>query len=240
MVELLISGDLAQQVLALAQRNPKVARSLAQQFVARIEPVALQRFLLDDATAIDVLAKRLVQDPKRTIDGLQRLPVAKRARAVAVAVAAGKGPVAAPSPARPPARRTRRRQHLSAQQAAVLKQAIRQYLAAHPGANRRGILGAVEIPSDGLYNRLIGEMRAAGELAVSGARSSTTYSLKGRAGAPAARAKATDAAPGKGKGKAKGKAKAKAKRGAAATRGAAAGSKAGGGSKAAAPANNAG
>ena len=84
MVELLISGDLAQQVLALAQRNPKVARSLAQQFVARIEPVALQRFLLDDATAIDVLAKRLVQDPKRTIDGLQRLPVAKRARAVAV------------------------------------------------------------------------------------------------------------------------------------------------------------
>lgn len=236
MVELLISGDLAQQVLALAQRDPKVARSLAQQFVARIEPVALQRFLVDDAAAIDLLAKRLVQDPKRTIDGLQRLPVATRARVVA----AGKGPVAVPSPARPSARRTRRRQHLSAQQAAALKQAIRQFLTAHPGANRRGILGAVEIPSDGLYNRLIGEMRAAGELAVSGARSSTTYSLKGRAAAPAARAKATDAAPGKGKGKGKAKAKAKAKRGAAATRGAAAGVKAGGGSKAAAPANNAG
>jgi hypothetical protein len=181
MVEFLITGDLAKQVLGLAQRDPKLARSLAQQFLARVEPVAMQRFLLDDTAAVELLARRLVQDPTRTLDQLQRLPLAKRTRVVATTPAR---PVAAKSP--PKVRGKRRRHRLSAEAGAALKQAIVQYLGAHPGANRRGILSAVEIPSDGLYNRVMGELRAAGTLTVSGSRSSTVYSLKGRGGATGA------------------------------------------------------
>jgi len=198
MVEFLVTGDLATQVLGLAQRDPKLARGLAQQFLARVEPVAMQRFLLDDPTAVELLARRLVQDPTRTLDQLQRLPLAKRTRAVATTPAR---PVAAKSA--PKARGKRRRHRLSAEAGAALKQAIVQYLGAHPGANRRGILSAVEIPSDGLYNRVMGELRAAGALAVSGSRSSTVYSLK-------ARGAATGAVPGgKARPQAQGKAKAK-------------------------------
>lgn len=223
MLEFLITGDLAKQVLGLAQRDPKLARTLAQQFVARVDPAAMQQFLLDEVTAIELLAKRLAHDPARTLDQLQRLPLAKRAPRPAKTPAPRAAAASAPRTGR-----RRRRQQLSAADAAVLKRAILQYVGAHPGANRRGILGAVAIPTDGLYNRLMSELREAGELRVSGARSSMVYTLKRRgAAAPAAaadtkgktkaagapKAKAKGAAP---KGKPAAKAKAKAKRGGAA------------------------
>ncbi|MBK8482076.1 MAG: hypothetical protein IPL40_13050 [Proteobacteria bacterium] len=211
MLEFLITGDLAQQVLGLAQRDPKLARTLAQQFVARVEPVAMQGFLLDDAAAIELLTRRLAQDPARTLEQLQRLPLAKRVR-VAATKPARRAAAASASPAgkSAPAGKRRRRQRLSTADAAVLKRAILEYVGAHPGANRSGILSAVAIPTDGLYNRVMGELRQAGELAGSGARSSMVYRLKRRGAAAAAVAGGAKGSA-KGKRKAAGGAKAPAK-----------------------------
>jgi hypothetical protein len=179
-MQIKLTGEIADHVLALAKKDSKLAQALAQQFLATTDPWAMARYLLGGGAAMAILTARLTTDPRGTVAQLQRLPT----RAEEQVPARGRGAKQIVATEKPARRRGRhKRQRLSEEQAEKIKAGVRAFLGKHPAASRKALTKAVRFPSAALYNRIMGELKKAGEVMQKGEKSKTVYSLKKRRGA---------------------------------------------------------
>jgi hypothetical protein len=181
-MDLVLSGPLAKQVLVMARKDPKLALALAEQFLSTIQPLAMADYLLTQEVVTALLAERIKRNPEVTLRELQGLPTGQPRRAAQkITIAKAKSPA-------PKGRR--RRIRLTAAQIEKLKTDVRRFLGQHPWATRKQINNAVDFPSLATYNRIMSELRSAGEAQSHGEKAKTVYALKGAAKAKAAPAKA--------------------------------------------------
>jgi len=180
-----VSDDLARQILALTKTDSSLATALAQQLLKTIEPQALHAYLLTPEVALNLLTQRLKKQPERTLEELSRLAQRVGRRATARGDGARRGPAAS---AVRKTRRYRKRQRLSPEELGKMKSEVTSFLARHPWANRKQITEAARIPTQAIYNRIIAELKHAGQVISRGEKSKTVYSIKGAA-APKASAR---------------------------------------------------
>jgi hypothetical protein len=187
-------------------KDEKLAKALARQFLSTIEPSAMAGFLLEEEVAVALLAARFQKDPERTIQELQALQ--------GVAPAQG-----ATRRGRPPGRPTKRaaaavgrkrgarRRRLKAAQVEQLKAQVRAYLAKHRWATRKELTAAIDLPTQAIYRRIMTELHKAGDIISKGEKAKRVYALKGGG----KRTKQTKTAKKKTRKKAKAKPKTRAK-----------------------------
>lgn len=188
-------------------KDDKLAKALARQFLSTIEPSAMAEFLLEEEVAVALLAARFQKSPEQTIQELQMLqgiapakPVKRRGRppgrpAKRAAAAVGR-------------KRGAKRRRLKATQVEQLKGQVRAYLAKHRWATRKELTSAINLPTQAIYRRIMTELHDAGDIISKGEKAKRVYALKGKAtGRKKTRKKTTK----KGTKKARRKAKAKKK-----------------------------
>ena len=108
-MNLTIEGDLAKRLITLLKNDEKLARALAEQWVAKIEPAVMYQYLLDPTKVLELLSRMLQKHPEQTIEDLQGL-------------AEGKKPVARKAPAqKAPRRKPGRPRKTTAEKAAATK-----------------------------------------------------------------------------------------------------------------------
>ena len=182
-----ITGDFVRQILAT--KNARLARALAGQFLAAIEPSALAGFLLTRDVALGLLADRLRRDPGGTIRVLIKLP----GRRGSLRALRGASSPALPRPGRGAPGRKRRKRMTQAE-VADLKGQVKAFLAKHRWATRRQLTQVVDLPTQAIYRRIMEELQNEGHVISRGIKANVTYALKGagggRKGKPAGRAQA--------------------------------------------------
>jgi len=159
-MQITLTGDMVGRVLALAKKDRKLAQAVAEHLLTTVDRGAMANFLLGEGVAVALLTERLTKDPEGVMKGLQ-LPAPRR------------------DPAQRRSRRPKRRQ-LSAAQADKIKAEVRAFLRQHPGASHKEITTAVAFSSEGHYDRVMKELKKAGEVVQKGQKRMTRYSLKGR------------------------------------------------------------
>jgi hypothetical protein len=165
-MDIMLTGDAAQRVLALAKNDHQLATLMAQELVITVDRTVMTRYLLTDKVARDLLARRVTADPETTLAELQRLAAGKSAskrktqRELVVKTLA---------PVKP-----KTRVHMTAAQVAEIKTRVLAVLKAGP-ASRKQLRRAVKFPSISVYNRIMGELRAAGLIIADGNRGKTVY-----------------------------------------------------------------
>jgi hypothetical protein len=168
----------------MIKKDTQLAGLLARQLLATVDKPAMAAYLLSVDTALDLLTQRLRADPERTIRELTHLangkPLGRGGRSARRK--AGRSPQAKAEHRTTKARKGgRRRKRLSAAQAEQLRTQVLAFLAKKPWSGRRPLTAAVAFPSDGLYNRIMGELKKAGKVRQKGEKSKSTYAVKGRA-----------------------------------------------------------
>ena len=174
-MDLTLSGEITAHVLTLLKKDAGLARHLAGQFLASVDRQVMASYLLSGELALDLLTRRLKANPQRTVRELGRLAQGEQVRG-------GGGrrrarAAAATGPRR--VKRIKRRKRLSAAQAERLRADVRSFLTKKPWSSRKQLTAAVEFPSQAIYNRIMGELKHAGEVVQKGEKSKTTYAVKG-------------------------------------------------------------
>jgi hypothetical protein len=187
-MDLVLSGPLARQVLVMAKKDPKLAVALAEQFLGTIQPNAMADYLLTPEVVAALLAERIKRNPEVTLRELQALPTGKSSRRPTAKGAIVKAKSLA-------ARGRRRRIRLTAAQIDKLKTDVRRFLGQHPWATRKQIGKAVGFPSLATYNRIMSELRSAGDVQSHGEKAKTVYALKSAGKAKALPVKAKPSKP---------------------------------------------
>ena len=72
-MDITISGEFAQRIMALTRKDRALALAFAQQLMASVEPAAISRFLLTREAALALLTERLRKHPEQTLAELRRL-----------------------------------------------------------------------------------------------------------------------------------------------------------------------
>lgn len=172
-MELTITGEFAERILATSKKDSRLAQALAERYLEAVDATAMARFLLTRAVAASLLAERLKKDPAGTIRLLQRLPAASGARRAPLRKVAVS--VAAPKPAK------RKRQRLGEGESDRVKNQVRAFLAKHPWATRKDLQRAAHLPTQAIYRRIMGELQRSGEVVSKGRKATVAYALKGAA-----------------------------------------------------------
>ena len=182
-MDLTLSGEITARVLTLLKKDTRLAKHFAGQFLSSVDQQTMASYLLSGELALDLLTRRLEANPERTVRELSRLaegeaqPRGRRGRRVK----AGRKPAAASAAPRGRGRRVRRRRRLSAAQGEGLRTEVRSFLSKKPWSSRKQLTAAVAFPSQAIYNRIMGELKTAGEVVQKGEKSKTTYAVKGGA-----------------------------------------------------------
>jgi hypothetical protein len=164
-MDLMLTGDAAQRVLAMAKNDGVLAKLMAQELVIAVDRTVMTRYLLTDRVARDLLARCIAADPETTLAELQRLaaggvPSKRKTRRQVKKTRA---------PAKP-----KTRVHMTTAQVAELKDRVLAALKAGP-ASRKQLRRAVKFPSISTYNRIMGELRADRVIKVEGERGKAVY-----------------------------------------------------------------
>jgi hypothetical protein len=170
-MNLTVSGEITARVLTLLKRDTKLARHLAEQFLASVDRQAMACYLLSGELALDLLTRRLRTNPEQTVRELGRLAGAPRG--------GGRGGARAAESGRR-GKRVKRRKRLSPAQAERLRADVRSFLAKKPWSSRKQLTAAVAFPSQAIYNRIMGELKSSGEVVQKGQKSKTTYAVKAK------------------------------------------------------------
>jgi hypothetical protein len=178
-MELTITSDFAKHLFTRSKKDVKLARVLARQFLNSVEPRAMAQFLLRPEVAEELLASRVMQNPERTLKELQALEGEKperktKRKAKRKAKRLGRPRVAKKRAA--PARRGR----LSREQSESLKEQVKTFLARHRWSTRKELTAVVDLSTQAVYRRIMGELIEAGLVVSKGEKSKTVYALKGR------------------------------------------------------------
>jgi hypothetical protein len=174
-MDLTLSGEMTAHVLTMAKKDNRLARRLAEQFLAAVDKQAMAAYLLSGDVALELLAQRLRTHPERVVHELAQLADGQPA-------ARGRGRRAG-EPTTRGRRGGRQRRRLGAGQAEQLRARVLAFLAKRPGSSRKQLTAAVEFPSLAIYNRIMGELKKAGEVKQKGGRSKSTYAVMGKGGA---------------------------------------------------------
>lgn len=205
-MNLTIEGDLAKQLTTLLKKDTSLARALAQQWVAKVEPNALYAYLLDQDTATDLLVQQLQKAPEKTLEDLHRLEDGKATKPIKKAVK--RKPKAAPrktktapqkrgpgrpkktpslpkkrGPSRPKkakAKPAAKRIRLSAEQVQQAKDKVTGYLGKHGWSAPKVLIEVAGLTTKGTYRRIINELKEAGKIVSQGEKSKTVYGLKAK------------------------------------------------------------
>lgn len=195
-MELTLTGPLANRLYDLAKDDPDLARALAQQFIDQVEPSALYGYLLDHETIISLLTTMLQQNPEQTLTDLQLLAAGKKATAPSAAKIHAPAAAPARTKAKPQARKTKAKAKPAAKKAKAqsggrrrftkddveaIKDKLSAFLQTEGWVTRRQLESVVEIPTQALYRRVIGEMREEGRIVSKGQKAKTVYSAPGTA-----------------------------------------------------------
>jgi hypothetical protein len=180
-MELTITSDFAKHLFTRSKKDAKLARVLARQFLNSVEPRAMARFLLRPEVAEKLLISKVMQNPEQTLKELQALEGGRPER---------KAKRKAKRPGRPrltkksatPVRR-RRRGRLSREQSESLKEQVKTFLARHRWSTRKELTAVVDLSTQAVYRRIMGELLEAGVVVSKGEKSKTTYALKKGRGA---------------------------------------------------------
>ena len=162
-MELMIKGEFAKHLIAQARKDRALADALAREYVATVDPLALQAYLLSRNVALELLTDRLHRRPEQTFGELSRL--------------------ASKAPRRSAGRRApvpRKRQRLTAARVEQIKAQVCKFLATHPWSNRKKIAAAGGIPTAAIYVRIMGELRQAKRVVARGKKAKTVYSVAKR------------------------------------------------------------
>ena len=199
-MDLAIKGDFAKKLFVLCKKDKALARSLAKQWVERIEPNVLFPYLLDQETTLYLLTRMLKKDPRKTVDELQSLAEGNASKAIKKgtrrkkatprkkAVRPGrqkkgpsKGMPRAKAKATPAAKMRRR---LTADEVMVAKDKVKSYLRTHTWATRNELIEAANLTTPSIYRRIINELKDSGDIISKGEKSKTVYGLnvKGKKG----------------------------------------------------------
>lgn len=157
-------------------KDEKLAKALARQFLSTIEPSAMAGFLLEEEVAVALLAARFQKDPERTIQELQALQGAAPAQG---AKRRGRPPGRPTKRAAVGRKRGARRRRLKAAQVEQLKDQVRAYLAKHRWATRKELTAAIDLPTQAIYRRIMTELHKAGDIISKGEKAKRVYALKG-------------------------------------------------------------
>ncbi len=191
---LAISGELGSYLVSTLDKDIKLARAMARDYVESIDQQALATYLMPPEVAVELLVGRLQEDPEQTLADLKKLAAGKgiklqegrggRSKAGARKTAAGKGQGARRS-------RSRTRKRMTPEQTAQAKETILALLQRKGWSSRAEITAAAELTSMAVYTRLMGELRRARKVIAHGSKANMVYALAGtpRPGAGPRRAK---------------------------------------------------
>jgi hypothetical protein len=160
-MELMIKGEFANHLIAQAKKDRALALAMAREYVATLDPVALQTYLLSRNVALELLTDRLQKRPEQTFGELSKLAASRAPK---------RGAGRRPTP--------RKRQRLTAARIEQLKAQVCKFLAAHPWSNRKQIAAAGGIPTPAIYIRIMGELRQAKRVVARGKKAKTVYAMK--------------------------------------------------------------
>ena len=198
-------GETASYIVTSLKKDDRLAKAIARDFVDGVDLQALASYLVPSDVAVELLMKRLQNDPAATLADLNRLAAGKTVRATRKAKAKrpgrkpARGRKAAAKPKAPARKKAKggkaggARKRMSPAQAQEVKQKIIDFLAKNPWASRRQIADVAGLTSMAVYTRLIGELRDGKKVISRGTKAKMVYALTG-AKVPAA-AKAKKAAP---------------------------------------------
>jgi hypothetical protein len=179
-MDLNLSDEVANHVLALASKDPELARSFALAFLDAVDKIAMAHYLLADGVALNLLTERLQAQPARALrvlEGLAARAVAPGRRRGPVAGRAGRKPAARKQAVPASKKGRRKRQRLTDEQAQQLKSQVRAFLGKHGGSTRKAITSAVRFTTAFHYDRIMGELKAAKAVVQRGEKSKTVYAL---------------------------------------------------------------
>ena len=178
-MQLNITGDFIQKVLETSPKDSDLPTQLAGQLLASIDQTAMAAYLLTKEAAVTLLAERLKCDPVGTVEALQELPAreedapepARRGRKQAATVAK-------PRERKPRAKANGKRQRLTAEQAADLKDQVRVFLKANGWSTRKELTAAVALNTQAIYRRIMGELQKEGTVVAQGTKATAVYGVK--------------------------------------------------------------
>lgn len=156
------------------ERDDKLARALARQFLSTVDAALMAEYLLEEEVAVALLAARFRKNPEQTIQDLQAMqgagaPVRRRAK--------GKGaPAVRPVVGK---KRGAKRYRLNAAKVAELKAQVRAHLAKQRWATRKELTAVVDLPTQAIYRRIMTELQEAGDIISKGEKAKRVYALKG-------------------------------------------------------------
>lgn len=163
--------EVARVVATVVAKDKKAARSLAAQYLASTDKVAMANFLLAGGVAEELLTARLMKSPAKVMRKLDGLT----------------GPSLSPDSVweSPPGRVTvarstkssTKRHRATAEESTAAKDTIVAFVKKHPGSTRKAIQGAVQF-SMAFYNRIMRELKTERRLKQKGQRSKATYYVK--------------------------------------------------------------
>jgi hypothetical protein len=175
-----LTDSLLNQLIKLKTFDKSLSTALAADLLDLKEPLSMAQFLLTREVALELLAGKLMEAPARTLRTLEAMPDrtagpprrrpgkqsrrAKRTKAPRSRVTRAKAKQS-----------SNKRIRLTPGQTEKLKERIQAFLRANPGSSRKEILRAAKIPTEAVYNRVMGELREAGVVTVKGERRFARY-----------------------------------------------------------------
>ena len=177
-MDITLSGEMATHLATTLKKDSKLARALAWQFLATVDKEAMAGYLLSGDVALELLTERLRTDPSRTVRELARIANGEPARPKR-GRPRGRPSQRSEAAAAKTKRVKRRRKRLSAAQAERLRTQVQTFLEQNPWSSRKQLADAVAFPSEGLYNRIMGELKKAGTVVQKGEKSKAAYAVKG-------------------------------------------------------------
>ena len=184
-MQLNITGEFVKSVLEASPKNSDLLAQIADQLLASVDQGAMAAYLLTREAAVSLLAERLAGDPVGTVNALQGLP----GREESAPKPARRGREKAATAAKPRGRRPGakgkgkgkgkgKRQRLTSEQAADLKQQVRAFLKSNGWSTRRELTAAVELSTQAIYRRIMGELQEEGIVVAQGQKATAVYGLK--------------------------------------------------------------
>ncbi len=177
-MNLMLTETLAKEILRVSRTDDKLLRALAQEWIRRVTPELLYPYLLSDGVAASLLAERLRRSPEQTLADLSRLADGRRPPRAAAKPKRGRKPAKKVRTTKTPGKG--QRQRLTPEEIGRLKEKVVRFLGANGWSTRKQISVAAAIPTPSLYNRVVTELREAGQLVAKGEKAKRVYSLAGK------------------------------------------------------------
>jgi len=172
-MHLTLTPDLLNSLADQLAKDPRLAATLAEHFLANSDKLGMANYLLGGGVARRLLTERLRAKPKKTVEEVAALA----AEGTTAGGRRGRPKAAEPKAAKPTAAKSRVR--LSAKQTGQLKRKVVEFLKANPGSTRKQIEKSVKVPSVAVYNRVMRELKAEGTVVQKGERGKAVYGVKG-------------------------------------------------------------